>query len=228
MTRTKMTTAVVFVLVGLAATGCNNKHEAAIEVLENDYQDLLDQNRGLQEQLVAAKSEQSNLKKKAATADQAVLNAHTALNKAREQIESLKSTSASGSPVKPVQGWEAGLYGVRTTVGSDVLFSSGRATLTAPGKAAISRIAGDIKTTYAGMPVRVYGYTDNEPIAKTRKLWKDNLDLSANRAMAVTRYLISKGVPARRIETVAVGDSRYNTSLGKARNRRVEIVVIRQ
>ena len=228
MTRTRITTAVVLVLIGLVAAGCNTKHEAAIEVLEGDYQDLLDQNQGLQEQLVATKAEQSNLESKAAAADQAVLNARTALTQAREQIESLRSTSAAPPSVKAAQGWEAGLYGVRTTVGSDVLFSSGRATLTAAGKAAISRIAGDIKTRYAGMPVRVYGYTDNEPIAKTRKLWKDNLDLSASRAMAVTRYLISLGVPARRIETVAVGDSRYNTSLGKTRNRRVEIVVIRQ
>ena len=225
MTRTKMTTAVILVLVGLAATGCCTKQEAAIEVLENDYQDLLDQNRGLQDQLVAAKASASALEKKAATADQAVINAHAALDAAGKKIETLQVTPASVTSTKE---WEVGLYGARATVGSDVLFSSGRSTLTAAGKAAISKIASDIKTTYSGMPIRVYGFTDNEPIAKTRKIWKDNLDLSANRAMAVTRHLISKGVSAKRIETVAIGDSRYDKSIGKARNRRVEIVVIRQ
>ena len=49
--------------------------------------------------------------------------------------------------------------------------------------------------------------------------------------MAVTRYLIDKGVAADNIETITVGATHpvatNSTAAGKAQNRRVEIVAIR-
>jgi len=82
------------------------------------------------------------------------------------------------------------------------------------------------------MTVRVMGYSDSDPIVKTKKLWKDNLDLSANRAMEVTRYLWSRGIPAERIETVGMGSTHFvqpnKTKAGKAANRRVEIHVVKK
>jgi chemotaxis protein MotB len=82
------------------------------------------------------------------------------------------------------------------------------------------------------MTVRVMGYTDSDPIVKTKNLWKDNLDLSANRAMEVTRHLWSKGISAEHIETVAMGATHFmgpnTTKAGKAGNRRVEISVVKR
>jgi flagellar motor protein MotB len=79
--------------------------------------------------------------------------------------------------------------------------------------------------------VQVYGFTDNDPIVKTKKLWEDNLDLSANRAMMVTRELIRHGIAANRVETIAMGSTHPVASnsdkAGKAKNRRVEIVAIK-
>ena len=128
------------------------------------------------------------------------------------------------------EGWERGRFGDKISIGSDLLFSSGRATLTRAGKRAIKKIARTIKGNYSGKFVRVYGYTDSDPIRKTRHLWKDNLDLSANRAMAVTRYLIKCGVSKSKIETIAMGATHFvarnNSRVGKKKNRRVEIVVI--
>ena len=89
------------------------------------------------------------------------------------------STSTAGP-----KGWEEGKFGDLITLGSDILFSSGRATLTKNGQAALSRLVGDLNGNYAGFPVRVYGYTDSDPIRKSKKFWADNLDLSSNRSMA--------------------------------------------
>ena len=65
---------------------------------------------------------------------------------------------------------------------------------------------------------------------KTKAKWDDNLDLSANRAMAVTRYLTGKGLDSAMIETVGMGAAQpvaSNSSKdGKARNRRVEIYAV--
>ena len=118
------------------------------------------------------------------------------------------------------------------TLESDILFASGSATLTAAGQKALSEVAAKIKADYPGRIVRIYGHTDSDPIVKSKKLWADNLDLSANRAMAVARYMIDRGIPAERVEPVAMGATRpvasNDTKAGKARNRRVEIVVIQK
>ena len=138
--------------------------------------------------------------------------------------------TTGGNNGETAKGWERGKFGDKITIGSDLLFSSGRATLTNSGKRAIKRIARTIKNDYSGKYVRVYGYTDSDPIRKTRHLWKDNLDLSANRAMAVTRYLIKCGISKKKIETIAMGANHFVASnksrSGKKKNRRVEIMVI--
>jgi chemotaxis protein MotB len=109
------------------------------------------------------------------------------------------------------------------------LFSSGKAKLKSSGKTALSKVARDLKGNYSSLPIRIYGFTDSDPIRKSK--WKDNLELSANRSMAVTRYLISKGVDDERIETIAMGATHFLTSnktrAGKSQNRRVEIFVIK-
>ena len=128
--------------------------------------------------------------------------------------------------------WDVGKFADKVSVGSDILFASGKATLTSKGKAALANIVADLKGSYAGLPVRVYGYTDSDPIKRTKNLWQDNLDLSANRAMAITRHIVSKGIKAESVETVAMGATRFvaknDTSASKAENRRVEIVVIKK
>jgi len=64
---------------------------------------------------------------------------------------------------------------------------------------------------------------------KTKDLWKDNLELSAQRALSVSRYLISHGIPEKQVRAAACGAARPLASnanaTGKAKNRRVEIVV---
>lgn len=74
-----------------------------------------------------------------------------------------------------------------------------------------------------GLKVGVYGHTDNvgNPAA--------NQTLSEQRAQSVENYLISKGISAKRIEAKGYGQSQpiadNNTVSGKAKNRRVQIVL---
>ena len=55
-----------------------------------------------------------------------------------------------------------------------------------------------IKEKYSGKQVDVVGHTDTEPIKKSS--WKDNWELSAQRALSVTRYLIDHGIPDKQVE----------------------------
>ena len=72
--------------------------------------------------------------------------------------------------------------------------------------------------------VSVDGHTDN------RASEEHNLDLSQRRAAAVVRWLIDHGVDAGRLESHGYGPSRpidsNETNAGRARNRRVEFVII--
>ena len=101
--------------------------------------------------------------------------------------------------------------------------------MTKDGLKQVTKVAAAIKDQYQGATVVVYGHTDADPIGKSP--WKDNLELSGQRAMAVTRQLIKIGIPAKNIETVAMGAAHpvadNATIVGKAKNRRVVVKILR-
>lgn len=74
-----------------------------------------------------------------------------------------------------------------------------------------------------GLKLGVYGHTDNNGSDEV------NGPLSEKRAAAVKDYLLGKGLAANRIETKGYGSARpvadNNTTAGRTRNRRVEIVL---
>lgn len=116
---------------------------------------------------------------------------------------------------------------ITVTLQNTILFSSGKATL----KQATSRELDDIKSVlqrkYPNNPIDVVGHTDTDPIKKSK--WRDNWQLSAERALAVAGYLIKRGISENKIRAVGCGPARpiasNSSSSGKAKNRRVEIVV---
>ena len=67
------------------------------------------------------------------------------------------------------------------------------------------------------------GHTDTDPLKATKDKYKDNWELSAERALAVTRYLVSQGVAAEAL--TAAGRGEFHPLESKAKSRRVEIVV---
>ncbi|RME41480.1 MAG: flagellar motor protein MotB, partial [Planctomycetota bacterium] len=73
-----------------------------------------------------------------------------------------------------------------------------------------------------------FGHTDDTPIRKSG--WKDNYELSAQRALAVVRYLGSKGIDFKRLIACACGEHRprvpNRSAAERARNRRVEIFAV--
>ena len=128
--------------------------------------------------------------------------------------------------------WKSGTGIAMTEVSSDVLFAAGSAKITSKGQAALSRIVARLNGQYGDMDVMVLGHTDSDQINKSRKLWKDNWDLSAGRALAVARFLVSHGVQASRIVAAGAADHRRLSpnadKASKARNRRVEVFAYRQ
>jgi chemotaxis protein MotB len=109
---------------------------------------------------------------------------------------------------------------------AEVLFASGSAELSPDGKNTLAQVAGVLK----GDPKRrlmVAGHTDSQPIADAD--YRSNWELSAERAVTVTEFLIAAGLRPQNLS--AAGFSQYdpiasNGSVeGRKDNRRIELVI---
>lgn len=189
------------------------------------------QNRELQEQLRMREAERD------ARLDPSALAAKDAeLAKQQQQIAELQNQLRQPAPASSgAPATDPGISGIETsfnnatgemtvTLPGDVLFDSGRATLKESSKATLNKVAAAIKKDYPGKKLLVDGHTDSDPISKTKSMWKDNLDLSAERARVVGKYLAEQGVSAKLIGTRGFGDTKPRGG-DKSRNRRVEVVV---
>ena len=228
---------VALVLIAVFAVGCCKEQEDQINALKIRNGELLAKNNAVQGDLAKAKSSQQDLMSQMESTDAELLAAKQENTRLKEQLAAVPppppTPPVEEKPkVKPAGGWDVGKFADRVSLTGDILFSSGRATINAAGRTRLERVVQDLKATYPGLPIRVYGFTDSQKITKSGKLWNDNLDLSANRAMAVTRYLISRGIPADQIETIGMGMARpvseNDSKAGRSKNRRVEIIVVKQ
>jgi chemotaxis protein MotB len=108
----------------------------------------------------------------------------------------------------------------------DLLFASGQATLEAKADGLLGEIASLLNVDQTH-PISVEGNTDNVPIHSA--LYPSNWELSTARASTVVRFLIAHGVGATRLTASGNAEQRpYDsnaTAAGRARNRRVEIVM---
>ena len=76
----------------------------------------------------------------------------------------------------------------------------------------------------------VSGFTDDKPIREGNRRFADNLELSAQRALTVTRVLIEEGMSPARVFSAAFGAEQPVASnadeAGRALNRRVEMAPV--
>jgi len=110
---------------------------------------------------------------------------------------------------------------------SAVLFASGKAKLSRWGQRVLAGVAKRLKKL-TNRRFLIAGHTDNVPIGKA--LFADNWELSAMRALNVTRFLVKKGMNPKNIAAAGYGSfdaiKRNNSTWGRKRNRRIELVLV--
>ncbi len=224
-----MVTLVLGTLVLMTNVGCMNQQR-----LVNERDAAVAQSMELQQRLTNALNRVSALEKE----NESLLRQNLELQQAltRAKLES-RAPSVGGNGAGANTGFEAisdvESFSTDRTVTvrmqGDVLFASGKATLSSTAKGALNRIAGVLTTKYAGKTIRVEGHSDSDPIRKSN--WRDNYHLSEARAQAVLDYLAQRGVPRANMRVRGYGPDQPvvqgNTAAAKARNRRVEIVVVK-
>lgn len=201
-----------FTLVSAASLvlgGCANR-KATLADLEAENQELRDRNALVEQALNDAEARNAAL---------------------QSENSDLRNQLASG----PIDSGSTGFEGtgaqvstrnqdIVVTVAGDVLFASGSADLRQNAKATLDQIAGVLTSSYAGQRIEIAGHTDTDPMRKTKGKWQDNENLSAQRALAVERYLGSRGVNRDLMHISGFGPAQPRGS--KQDSRRVEIIVL--
>lgn len=120
---------------------------------------------------------------------------------------------------------------VAVSLPGSVLFDSGQTTLRSQSRATLKKIAGVLKTDVPNEMVRIEGHTDNDPIQKQKDRYKSNWELSTSRAAAVLHFMVEEcGISPTRVYIAGFGQYQpvadNKSKNGKAKNRRVEFVVV--
>jgi len=107
-------------------------------------------------------------------------------------------------------------------LGGNILFASGKSSLRPDALSKLNVVAVTLKNM-TGRTFLIEGYTDSTGKAAFNK------QLSMKRAGAVREYLIRQGLPPDQVKAVGYGEDKpvapNDTAEGRAKNRRVEIVV---
>ena len=128
---------------------------------------------------------------------------------------------------------EVKVSGDRFILPTEVLFQSGQADLTPEGKVEIDKVYVALSEVAKEIPpeipwvLRVDGHTDKRPISSPQ--FKSNWDLSAARAIAVVKYLISRGFAPQHLLAGAFGSfqpiDQGDSEEALRKNRRIELKI---
>jgi chemotaxis protein MotB len=152
-----------------------------------------------------------------------IVSGEMAMGRLKRGVESLLSPEIKKNMVR-VRMEPRGLV---ISLGEKGIFDSGSDEIKPEGKKLLDTLATSLVTL--GNQIRVEGHTDNVPIRNSR--FPSNWELSTARATAVISRLVgSFGLPPELLSAAGYAEYRptatNDTEEGKARNRRVDIVVL--
>ncbi|ETZ04968.1 OmpA family protein [Holospora undulata] len=123
------------------------------------------------------------------------------------------------------------LVGDRFVFQSEVLFEMGSAQVGPNGREALRNFAIALKKISVSIPkdinwvLRVDGHTDRHPLKETSR-FKNNLELSVARALAVVTFLKEQGIPEQRLVAAGFGEFHpLKAGQFSDKDRRIELVL---
>ena len=153
------------------------------------------------------------------------LQAEIAQRKAQTQRLQTLEQALSG----PLAAGRVTLDNGRIGISGNVLFAFNSNELQPEGRQLLQSLAGPLAAYLQQREeiLMVSGFTDDRQVRASNRQFADNWELSAQRALTVTRTLIEEGIPASAVFAAAFGSEQAVASNadaeGRARNRRVEI-----
>ena len=129
----------------------------------------------------------------------------------------------------PLAAGRVTLTNGRIGISGNVLFDLNSAELQPEGRQLLKSLAEPVAAYLRSRDeiLMVSGFTDNRQVRGGNRQFADNWELSAQRALTVTRTLIEEGLPAASVFAAAFGAEQAVASNadadGRSRNRRVEM-----
>ncbi len=150
----------------------------------------------------------------------------------KRQQEEQRRVTLEKALAGPLASGRVTLDNGRIGISGSVLFALNSDELQPEGRQLLKSLAAPL-AAYLGTRdeiLMVSGFTDDRPVRDSNRKFADNWELSAQRALTVTRAMIEEGVPAASIFAAAFGPEQPVASNadaeGRARNRRVEMAPV--
>lgn len=150
----------------------------------------------------------------------------------KRQAEEQKRQSLEQALAIPLASGRITLSNGRIGISGKLLFELNSDKLEPEGRQLLKSLVGPLKSYLSARDeiLMVSGFTDDQGIRSRNRKFEDNWELSAQRALTVTRTLIEEGMPASMLFAAAFGQEQPlvpNTSeQARAQNRRVEIAPV--
>ncbi|CAG2151226.1 Peptidoglycan-associated lipoprotein [Cupriavidus yeoncheonensis] len=150
----------------------------------------------------------------------------------QRQEEMQRRESLEKALAAPLAAGRVTLVNGRIGINGNVLFALNSDQLQPQGRDVLKSLAGPLSAYLRSRDeiLMVSGFTDDQQVRERNRRFADNWELSAQRALTVTRALIDAGIPAASVFSAAFGAEQPVTSnadeAGRARNRRVEIAPV--
>ncbi|MFQ6309293.1 OmpA family protein [Lysobacter capsici] len=150
----------------------------------------------------------------------------------QRRLEAQRRSSLEQALAVPLAAGRVTLVDGRIGIRGSVLFAFNSEHLQPEGRELLKSLAGPLSgyLKTRNEILMISGFTDDRQVREGNGQFADNWELSARRALTVTRTLIAEGVPASSVFAAAFGAEQPVSSnadeAGRAKNRRVEIAPI--
>jgi flagellar motor protein MotB len=150
----------------------------------------------------------------------------------QRQAETQRRKTLEQALAGPLAAGRVTLVNGRIGISGNVLFALNSDQLQPEGRELLKSLAGPLSAYLRANDeiLMVSGFTDDQRLREGNRRFADNWELSAQRALTVTRTLIDAGVPASSVFAAAFGSGQPVSSNadepGRAKNRRVEIAPV--
>src|SRR6201996_7948158 len=150
----------------------------------------------------------------------------------QRQLETERRKTLEQALAGPLAAGRVTLVNGRIGISGNVLFAPNSDQLQPQGRELLKSLAGPLAAYLrVNDPVlMVSGFADDQQVRAGNRRFADNWELSAQRALTVTRAFIDEGVPAPSVFAAAFGSEQPVGSNadaeGRAKNRRVEIAPV--
>jgi flagellar motor protein MotB len=150
----------------------------------------------------------------------------------QRQVEAQRRKTLEQALAGPLAAGRVTLVNGRIGISGSLLFALNSDQLQPQGRDLLKSLAGPLRVYLQSHEeiLMVSGFADDQQVRAGNRRFADNWELSAQRALTVTRALIDAGVPASSVFAAAFGSQQPVSSnaddAGRAKNRRVEIAPV--